>query len=412
MAHKVFIRDGSGWKQLRKININTERNVRKRIRKGWVKTENNGWKLFFGFSFPVGIILPTISPILPSGWEWFTRANGRPIIGKDTKIPFGLGGVSSIIHTTSVPYAGTHGAGVSEFCGTVCSPCDKNRKCIKWDSDSHQGYNRGGHSHSPISASVSVLPKHTEIRFVKLMSDGEIPPGVCIMSTNDMINPGGDNPSTLRLIEESNNSKYRDSNKDHYMACGSGGTKNHFKNYSKVVTTSTEGLHHHSAVWKTLITYDPGGPFDVAVTQGAHNHSARTTAETENYHHLYLSLWRSATKDIELADNIIGMWESDTPPEGWFICDGNNGTPDLRNKFIRYGNSGNRGRSGGSGKVSLGIDTDITGSHNHKANISCAGGDLNLRHAKKEVHNHPTLPVKRTILPRYYALSFIMRKEI
>jgi hypothetical protein len=28
------------------------------------------------------------------------------------------------------------------------------------------------------------------------------------------------------------------------------------------------------------------------------------------------------------------MWSSNTIPDGWAICNGSNGTPDLRNKFI------------------------------------------------------------------------------
>ncbi len=406
MPHRVFIRDSSGWKQLRKINLNTDKNERKRIRKGWVKTENDGWKLFFGYSFPEGIILPITSDTLPSGWEWFNLANGRPIIGADTAIPIGLGGTPAVTHTTVVPYIGTHGAGVAPFSGTVCSPCQPNTKCVKWDSDSHQGYNRGGHEHSSISASVSIKPRHTELRFVKLTSSGPLPLGVCIMSTGALIDFDG-----VLVNEESKDIKYHDQGA-HYMAAGSNGLQNDFNNLSsKTVTTSSTGSHHHSSVWKTLTT--TGTTHEVAVTEGLHNHHANTTARTENYKHMYLSLWNSASEAIELADNMIGMWEGTTAPEGWLICDGTNGTPDLRNRFIRYGKfSTTSGTSGGNGRVSLGINTTISGHHSHKAKISCGGGDLSLRHAEDYAHEHASLSVSREILPSYYALSFIMSREI
>ena len=37
-----------------------------------------------------------------------------------------------------------------------------------------------------------------------------------------------------------------------------------------------------------------------------------------------------------IPSGFIGMWSgaTDTIPSGWVLCDGNNSTPDLRNKFI------------------------------------------------------------------------------
>lgn len=42
-----------------------------------------------------------------------------------------------------------------------------------------------------------------------------------------------------------------------------------------------------------------------------------------------------------LPKGIIVAWNNATPPTGWALCDGNNGTPDLRGRFI-YGFGANK----------------------------------------------------------------------
>ena len=46
---------------------------------------------------------------------------------------------------------------------------------------------------------------------------------------------------------------------------------------------------------------------------------------------------------------MIIMYNSATAPSGWYLCDGNNGTPDLRDRFIvGAGNSYSLNATGGS----------------------------------------------------------------
>ena len=64
------------------------------------------------------------------------------------------------------------------------------------------------------------------------------------------------------------------------------------------------------------------------------------------------------------------MYNSATAPSGWYLCDGNNGTPDLRDRFIvGAGNSYSQGATGGSNTAT---DTvSISGSDT--VNISISG---------------------------------------
>lgn len=72
-------------------------------------------------------------------------------------------------------------------------------------------------------------------------------------------------------------------------------------------------------------------------------------------------------------------------PDGWAICDGDNGTPDLRDRFIvSTGTSNNLGSTGGSNSVNISqsnlpnviynASTSSTGGHNHDVTMSADGG--------------------------------------
>lgn len=108
-----------------------------------------------------------------------------------------------------------------------------------------------------------------------------------------------------------------------------------------------------------------------------------------------IMLWAGAVEDI---------------PAGWVLCDGNNDTPDLRNKFvIGAGDTYDPGETGGSATH---IHTGIAPEHSHSlssGSVIDAGSGF-----------HPTMyggQVPLTIdpaanLPPYYALCYIMKADI
>lgn len=78
----------------------------------------------------------------------------------------------------------------------------------------------------------------------------------------------------------------------------------------------------------------------------------------------------------------IIMWSGTTIPDGWLLCDGTNGTPDLRDRFILgAGNTYAVGNTGGSNTISAAnlpphthskgsLKTASGGSHDHSGNIN------------------------------------------
>ena len=70
---------------------------------------------------------------------------------------------------------------------------------------------------------------------------------------------------------------------------------------------------------------------------------------------------------------MIVMWYGTTVPNGWAICDGSNGTPDLRDKFIvGAGYSYGKGATGGEKEVIL-SENELP-LHSHRLSSSSSGG--------------------------------------
>jgi hypothetical protein len=132
------------------------------------------------------------------------------------------------------------------------------------------------------------------------------------------------------------------------------------------------------------------------------------------------------------VSGMIIMYNSASAPSGWYLCDGNNGTPDLRDRFIvGAGNSYSQGATGGSNTATdtisiSGSDTvsiSISGTTSAAANNNNATYGLGsvTSHARND-HTHTfsgtgtdTVNISgsdtASIDTRspYYALTFIMK---
>ena len=141
------------------------------------------------------------------------------------------------------------------------------------------------------------------------------------------------------------------------------------------------------------------------------------------------SAWVATSKDsVGVPSGVIVMWSGTvaTIPSGWYLCDGSNGTPDLRDKFI----VGAKQDSGGVAKTNISGSLTQSGgsatydlSHTHNVNNSAGlytdGGavDGGISRSATSFSNiiGNTISTNsggsstQSVLNPYYALAFIMK---
>ena len=139
-------------------------------------------------------------------------------------------------------------------------------------------------------------------------------------------------------------------------------------------------------------------------------------------------------KPAVIPSGVIVMWSGtkDNIPEGWALCDGSNGTPDLRGRFIVGAGVGDYtvGKTGGEERVTLTLDQIPSHSHKFLGDDSLKdwgwswydeGEDgkwdaMSNNSGREDAHSH----LYRTTsaggsgshnnMPPYYALCYIMKK--
>lgn len=131
------------------------------------------------------------------------------------------------------------------------------------------------------------------------------------------------------------------------------------------------------------------------------------------------------TTTVDLPSGIIVIWSGSTNnvPVGWALCDGTNGTPDLRDRFVLgSGTKHSVGEKGGAEEVTLTV-AQMPG-HSH----GIADGDVPVMyysdHGSVMTYEAPYPSLKNPTynstsvgennphnnMPPYYTLAYIMKK--
>ena len=118
---------------------------------------------------------------------------------------------------------------------------------------------------------------------------------------------------------------------------------------------------------------------------------------------------------------MIIMYNSATAPSGWYLCDGNNGTPDLRDRFIvGAGNSYSLNATGGNNTATdnVSVNVSVSGSTSGGGGMSFVAGIFRPipYSAAANGHQHSfsgsgtgTDTISVDTRSPYYALTFIMK---
>jgi len=145
-----------------------------------------------------------------------------------------------------------------------------------------------------------------------------------------------------------------------------GGTGGSYNNIHSLNHGHTGSSHHHGVATSGRV-YDSNlrhtGNWIILGTEHTHSFQTGTTNvsvdnfvgnynTTEVVEPEYKKLCAIQFRTGAIKEKgIIGLWLGDVNniPKGWVLCDGNNGTLDLRNKFIKIANNSSEiGQSGGS----------------------------------------------------------------
>ena len=118
---------------------------------------------------------------------------------------------------------------------------------------------------------------------------------------------------------------------------------------------------------------------------------------------------------------IIWSGSANNIPTGWVLCDGNNGTPNLTDRFVLgAGNNYAVGSTGGEATHTLTIDEMPSHSHSYTSPLIGSGGVGSGDYYSNDVHMKPSNNSATTTengnslphnnMPPYYALCYIMKK--
>lgn len=110
-----------------------------------------------------------------------------------------------------------------------------------------------------------------------------------------------------------------------------------------------------------------------------------------------------------IPSNLIAIWQGAIVniPAGWIICDGNNGTPDLRDRFVvGAGFTFDPNDTGGSPQHTHAFTTD---GHNHTLPAGAQISAGVTHNTTSSINQDTGTTDPGSSLPPYYALAYIMK---
>lgn len=314
---------------------------------------------------PEGLILPLrTGTAAPTGWTLYTAANTRLIRGAGGAISSGqTGGSNSVTvsgNTSSAPnHTGT--TPYKTFVGT-------NSGMLEMIAATPDTTASGAHSHTynagsvTITAPVAMLPL-----IIKTGSIGLLAPAAAMMlSASPLAHP------LLQQITAYNGRLF-----------GAASTQSQSGTATQAAspTYGSAGTHsHHNS--QRLDGSQPDftdGGYEISDAGTGHTHTGVLTI-TPNAQRRRMLCWGGA-EDFPIVVGSIGLWDTSNGavPTDWQMCDGSNGTPDLRGYFIELASS-NGGSAAGDNTVSWAGST-TPHAHNHR-------GALNYRAIETQTALH------------------------
>ncbi|PWB38910.1 MAG: hypothetical protein C3F02_01470 [Parcubacteria group bacterium] len=321
---------------------------------------------------PSGVIVawPSTNDTIPTGWSEVTTLSTYYLEGTTIDPSAVAGGNTTHTHTspththTGHTHTGTTGNGSSASVATTNAG-------TAGAANAHAHAVTVGASASNVAQSANLGtasndPPYTTVIWIKSNGTTDIPVGAWAYF-NATAPSGWSSQSAGRYLKGTTNGG---------NGGATGGTSN-AHTHTDSGHTHTESAHTHTGTTNATaskVNTAAGSGYST----GGHTHSVSSSgvtateqpgvgvlANADGQPPFYiLNTIQNDNASASLPLNVIAMWDGtvDTIPAGWKLCDGNNSTPSLNDKFIK------------------GASTDLE--------ISSTGGALTHTHAASTAHSH------------------------
>jgi hypothetical protein len=202
------------------------------------------------------------------------------------------------------------------------------------------------------------------------------------------------------------------------------------------LSVSSSGAHQHTSPSTT----GPGGIVTGRISNvsaGSHTHPISTPSlNLYLYQYFKHLLPFIATTDSAVRSGMIVMFKGSVVPSGWSLCNGSNGTPDMRSYFLGYDNDidttdnvrGSRAAKASNSAPPVSANTSatytpspisatlntVTWPHSHAGSPrNITNQQLHYHSTKSVPHSHSisslALSVPTSFLPNTFRLAFIQK---
>lgn len=372
---------GGVWKDIVDPQVG-QSSTFKDINGGWVGV-SGVWKRIYNRSVDIpsgGIIMYYNTGTPPTGWSRYGDA-ARLLLGWDgTLSGIGLTGGSKDL-SFSISAGADHTGDTATY-----FPSHSYVNNYAWTSRTN--YAAGSHGHTVTEAGAS-RPGLLRAQLIQAGSAQSTIPQYGVLFGNSIATTNLSMMTTSKLFPE----YYSNSGAIAVGTLAADGTTN--------FTTNSVSTHRHGAVG---FPFSGGGASYRYAASGDHSHAFTVTDVNWDLKRKYVRAFQAAAAVGAPVGSIIG-WTTNTAPSGWALCNGSNGTIDLRSYFICCDSSETYGSSDGDNTVDFTYTTDSK-AHTHKgvsAGNYVRGGRY---HGNSVSHNHAGSQNQSKLYP-YLTLSFI-----
>lgn len=338
---------------------------------------------------PVGAIALLVGTDVPAGWELYATANGKYIVGAGSTYAVGANGVATAGPWSSSVTGGAHsgsddtpGPGVGSTAHTWPKPGTFAPA--------------GEHTHNYTVSSVTEnILRRENILVRKITAPAiNIPASVRVLGVANVITPASKNTGFAgRLL----------------LPAASNANAGVSTQAATAITfaSGNDGHTHHpnnENFWETFggVGTEAQG---IGPAGGTHTHTCNVVP-VFNPKRKQLCVYESAI-DYTPRPGMVFMWAGSigSLPTDYALCDGANGTPDMRDRFLEFGDTAAAAPTGDNTMRLTGTSSEV--GHSHNTGGQAVPAFSVYGHSATVYHSH-TLNQSVAYVPKYYALAFIM----